>query len=110
MPIIFCSTAIMATPPRAAIGRNGRRGCGSSWRVCSTHSDVVPAKAGTHNHRSLGRPARPQRRSTTGAGGYGSRVSLRSPGTTVECIEMTGELHPRHHHVFDLDIFFHAVM
>ncbi|MGX1110309.1 hypothetical protein AB7M47_008692 [Bradyrhizobium elkanii] len=47
--------------------------------------DVVPAKAGTHNHRTwrwseLG----PQLASTTQPCGCGSRVALRSPGTTWE--------------------------
>src|ERR1700760_2263888 len=84
MPIISCSTATTATPPRAATGRNGRRGCGSSWRACSRHCERSEA------------------------------IHI-STCCAMDCfvaslLAMTRRLNPRHHHVFDLDIFFHAVM
>jgi len=66
-------------PGRASLARDdvGK----SATRTLS----VVPAKAGTHNHRTwrwseLG----PQLASTTRPCGYGSRVALRLPGTTWE--------------------------
>jgi hypothetical protein len=59
--------------------------CWPRRKVSAASSAVVPAKAGTHNHRlALRHTARAAVCSKTAACGYGSRVALRLPGTTSE--------------------------
>src|SRR5579871_2292403 len=68
-------------------------------RVTPLSPVVVPANAGTHSHRypSFQRADRPSRPHSS-ACGYGPR--FRGGDSS----------NPRHHHIFDLDIFFHAMM
>src|SRR5215831_6095711 len=66
-----------ADVPRAGQRRTGGEWGGIAVRNASTNSAVVPAKAGTHNHRQLllhraGGPAF----ANTMACGYGSRIAL----------------------------------
>ncbi|MGF6310594.1 hypothetical protein ABIB82_004653 [Bradyrhizobium sp. i1.8.4] len=58
--------------------------------MSDVHPHVVPAKAGTDNHRVglLKRDVAPAMATIT-FGGYGSRVALRLPGTTrMELLEI----------------------
>src|ERR1700730_5558300 len=70
------------------------------WVASVARSLVVPANAGTHNHRCLLLRKPSARVPNREAAAYRSRLKA---GTTQKS-------DPRHHHVFDLDIFFHAVM